>query len=848
MQSKVFASLMVALSFSLTTAPTYAQLAAEIMSYQGQLMDNVNNPVPDGNYFLVFTVWDHPVDGTMVWSEEQSVETSGGSFQVNLGRINPLEPDVFGGTTNPAGRWIQIQVGDDDPMIPRIELGVNPFAFISTRLYGDVVTEPGKLTVSDGGKAISIGIGELQASMSLDAGGDAISIGIGEQQANMSLDVGGDAISIGIGEQQANMSLDAGGDAISIGVGELQASMSLDVGGDAISIGVGELQANMSMLVGELQEPVVDFMADATGGSASFKGTSTLNPEIKLIADDAGASLNLLLNEDARNVYSASQWGAWSDLAMFRLADPRPNPDFIITTDGTGSKIEMGDIEGSGLIENVVLSIAGDDTGGNISLLGGSPLTPSVNIIANQTGATIDLTCDSDEKPNVEIATDCNGANIAFGLAGDIPTKPSIDIGIDGAGANIDLACDSPNKPTVGINTDCNGANIAFGFIGDVPLKPSIDMGIDDLSAYMSLLIGELQEPVVDFLADATGGSLDLSEHNSLAEMEMHSRGASIFDPEGNLAVEVELVALTMYDVSSSAKTEMHAGGLNVYTTGGALTTILGPDGIVAPKGNFGSGNTNAGTNTLVVGSSNSAGGNFSSVLGGSGNNASGGSATVAGGVSNSASFGGAFVGGGQSNTASGVNAVVSGGNGNIASGGHAAIPGGASNNASGNYSLAGGLRAKAVHQGAFVWADATGSNLSSDLVNQYKVRASGGTYIYSNSEASVGVRLSSGSSQWQSISDRNAKRNIRPVDGEEILRQLQQLPVSRWSYKDQDENIEHIGPMAQDFYALFSIGEDDKHISMLDPAGVALAGVKELLGRIEELESRIAELEAEKQ
>lgn len=770
MQSKVFASLIVALSFSLTTAPTYGQLAAEIMSYQAQLMDNVNNPVPDDNYSLVFTVWDHPVTGTMVWSEEQSVETSGGFFQVNLGRVNPLDPDVFGGTTNPAGRWIQIQVGDDDPMIPRIELGVNPFAFISTRLYGDVITEPGKISVGEENDAV------------------------------------------------------------------------------VVIARPAPFEGSISIGIGELQEPVVDFLADASGGSASFKGISTLNPEIKLNADDLGASLNLILNEHARTSHSASEWSAWSDLAMFKLADPRPSPDLIIITDGTGSKIEMGDIEGGRLIENVVLSIAGDDTGGNISLLGGSPLAPAVNINANQTGATIDLTCDSEAQPKVEIATDCNGANIAFGLAGDIPTKPSIDIGIDGAGASIDVTCDSEAQPKVEIANDCNGANIAFGFTGTIPAKPAIDMGINDISSYLTLLIGSEQQPVVDFLADTDGGSMDLSEYNSLAKMEMYPGGADIYDPEGNLAVEVELVALTMYDVSSSAKTEMHADGVNVYTTGGDLTTILGPDGIVAPKGNIGSGNTNAGTNTLVVGLSNSAGGNFSSVLGGSGNNASGGSAVVCGGSVNSASFGGAFVGGGQSNTASGVNAVVSGGNGNIASGGHATVPGGASNNASGNYSLAGGLRAKAVHQGAFVWADATGSNLSSDLVNQYKVRASGGTYIYSNSEASVGVRLSSGSSQWQSISDRNAKRNIRPVDGEEILQQLQQLPVSRWSYKDQDENIEHIGPMAQDFYALFGIGEDDRHISMLDPAGVALVGVKELLGRIEELESRIAELEAEKQ
>ncbi|MEE9554415.1 MAG: hypothetical protein V3W18_08980, partial [candidate division Zixibacteria bacterium] len=468
MQSKVFISLIVALSFLLTTAPGYAQLAADFMNYQGQLKSSGGDPVPDDNYSLVFTVWDHPVDGAMVWSEEQSVETSDGSFQVNLGSVNPLDQDVFGGPSNPASRWLQMQVVGDNPMTPRIELGVTPFAFISTRLYGDVVTEPGKLTVSDGA-AVAL----------VDSKGDPVAV-------NLTLETDGNTL--------------------------------------------------------------VDLGATATGGSARFKGISTLNPEIKLNADDLGASLDLLLNEDAGAVYSASQWGAGSGSAWFELADPRPSPDFIITTDATGSKIEMGDIEGGRLIENVVLSIAGDDTGGNVSLLGGSPLTPSVIIIADQTGATIDLTCDSDEQPKVEIATDCTGANIAF----------------------------------------------SFG--GDVGLQPSVDMGINDISSYLSLLVGSEQQPVVDFLADAEGGSIELSQTNSQARISVSSSGINIYEPEG------------------------------------ALMAVFEPNGVVAPKGNFGSSNTNAGTNTLVVGSSNSAGGNFSSVLGGSGNSAGGGSAVVCGG------------------------------------------------------------------------------------------------------------------------------------------------------------------------------------------------------------------------
>ncbi len=847
MQSKVFASLIVALSFTLATAPGYAQLAADFMSYQGQLKSSGGDPVPDDNYSLVFTVWDLPVSGTMVWSEEQNVETSDGSFQVNLGSISPLDQDVFGGTTNPASRWLQIQVAGDDPMTPRIELGVNPFAFISTRLYGDVKTEPGKLSVGEENNAqvVISNPSDQVAEISLlvgDEGGKTVEIKASATGGSISLADPRPSPTFSTIKMEGN---DSGG---SISLADPRPSPSFA----KIDIYSGDGTGSISLADPRPSPTFATIMmkGDNSGGSISLADPrpSPTFASIDIFSGDGNGAISLadprpsptfadvtisgdatgsgILLADPRPSPSFASLELRSEVsgASIALADPRPSPsvpDLLLLSDEQGSQMAFGEMGNLGLIEDEVMvfsatnekgqigiyspgneqvvDIVGDLDGGNISLIGDSPLAPSVNIIADQTGATIDLTCDSDEKPKVEIATDCTGANIAF----------------------------------------------SFG--GDVGLQPSVDMGINNISSYLSLLVGSEQQPVVDFLADADGGSLGLSEYNSLAKTEMYPKGTYLYDSEGNLAVEVELVALTMYDVNSAAKTVMHAGGVNLYTEDGELEAVFEPNGVVAPKGNFGSGNTNAGTNTLVVGSSNSAGGNFSSVLGGSGNSAGGGSAVVCGGVGNSSSFGSAFVGGGQSNTASGLNAVVGGGNGNNATGNNSTVPGGASNVASGDYSLAGGLRARAVHQGAFVWADATGSSFSSDLVNQYKIRASGGTYIYSNSETSAGVRLSSGSSQWQSISDRNAKRNIRAVDGEEILQQLQQLPVSRWSYKDQDENIEHIGPMAQDFYALFSIGEDDRHISMLDPSGVALAGVKELISRIEELEARIAELETER-
>jgi hypothetical protein len=54
---------------------------------------------------------------------------------------------------------------------------------------------------------------------------------------------------------------------------------------------------------------------------------------------------------------------------------------------------------------------------------------------------------------------------------------------------------------------------------------------------------------------------------------------------------------------------------------------------------------------------------------------------------------------------------------------------------------------------------------------------------------------------------------------------------------------VKHIGPMAQDFYNLFSLGNNDKSISTIDPAGIALAAIKEQQKQIEDLKQQNADL-----
>jgi hypothetical protein len=43
---------------------------------------------------------------------------------------------------------------------------------------------------------------------------------------------------------------------------------------------------------------------------------------------------------------------------------------------------------------------------------------------------------------------------------------------------------------------------------------------------------------------------------------------------------------------------------------------------------------------------------------------------------------------------------------------------------------------------------------------------------------------------------------------------------------------------MAQDFYAAFGVGEDDKHITSIDEDGVALAAIKALHARVSFLDA----------
>jgi hypothetical protein len=91
----------------------------------------------------------------------------------------------------------------------------------------------------------------------------------------------------------------------------------------------------------------------------------------------------------------------------------------------------------------------------------------------------------------------------------------------------------------------------------------------------------------------------------------------------------------------------------------------------------------------------------------------------------------------------------------------------------------------------------------------------------------------------------RASKENFQELDTKEILRLVADLPLSDWNYKKDKDTVRHIGPVSEDFYQTFGYGEDDKHISPNDLAGVAIAAAK---GLYRQLQAKDAQLETQQQ
>jgi len=257
---------------------------------------------------------------------------------------------------------------------------------------------------------------------------------------------------------------------------------------------------------------------------------------------------------------------------------------------------------------------------------------------------------------------------------------------------------------------------------------------------------------------------------------------------------------------------------------------------------------------TIGGGHSNHIGSGYGTIAGGDGNAIGRGSCdTISGGQNNAIhnagnSLGYNAIGGGQGNRIvpdyPGIvdRGVIAGGQDNVVNGYFGTIPGGQENAAT-NYAFAAGRRAKANHDGAFVWADSTNADFVSTAKNEVAFRCQGGVrFTSATGGGNQTVSWTPGSASWSFSSDRNLKEGIATVDGKAVLERLSRLSVAEWNYKGYAQR--HIGPMAQDFHALFPLNESETTLNSADLDGVALAAIKGLNEVVKEKDAEIKALQ----
>jgi trimeric autotransporter adhesin len=280
-------------------------------------------------------------------------------------------------------------------------------------------------------------------------------------------------------------------------------------------------------------------------------------------------------------------------------------------------------------------------------------------------------------------------------------------------------------------------------------------------------------------------------------------------------------------------------------TASGAVSTAMGH--ITTASGG---GSTAMGSYTTASGSISTAMG-YESVASGSYSTAMGYRTTASSHYSTAMGYG--TTASGQSSTAMGYGTTASGvystamGLGTTASGNYSTAMGNGTR-ASGNWSTAMGRRASTQgYSGSFVYGDySTLDTVRASAMNQATWRTIGGFRIFTNTALTNHCSIAAGGTAWSCTSSRLEKENFAEVDGEDVLRRLRVVPVTSWNGIAEGPQVRHIGPMAQDWHAAFTLNDDPLTIHQGDMAGVSLAAVQALDERTRDMPVELARLREE--
>jgi len=785
-----------------------------MLSYQGRLTDTLGVPVPDTLYSVRFRLYTQASGGTHFWEENQTVRTGEGLFSTLLGASTPIGSMPDAGTA-----YLGMAVAGGAEMTPRLRIASAAYSFLSERAANADLLQ-GRDTVHFDARYVN------------------------ENQLNSvtgPMLVNGAVTTAKIFDGEVNNADLAPGAVTGDKVNQMSAS-----------------SGQVLKWTGSTWAPRNDSIGGGGGGgvtsvSQSTGITCTPNP----ITSTGTVALNTGYS-DARyvNVTGDSMSGALAVGAPLRVHDKAAlgyscyNNGFAAFCAGYGNSaggdrasISGGEDNSAGGQFSHISGGSENQASARWATIGGGNLNEAADTATTVAGGM-------ENYATVRYAAVCGGqGNVATGdwaVVGGGRGNTASDTATTVAGGMTNQATATDATVGGGVLNEAsdNGATVGGGIRNNATGRFStIAGGISNSAEYEGASVGGgVNNHARGSYANISGGLLNTTGGRA---------AAAIGGGYGNYAGDTSTVAGGSGNRALGVGSAIGGGVSNTADT--SYATVGGGDRNDA-QGAYsfvGGGRGNSADNifaTVGGGEENRAGGYNAVVAGGYTNSAGGPNAVVGGGTANNADSAAGTVAGGAYNHADGTLAAVGGGFSNYATAYCATVPGGEHSRAGGKWSLAAGRFARARHISSFVWSDSAG--LARDSVystgsNQFRVRARGGTWFFSNAGMTTGAYLAAGSNSWASVCDSANKTDFRPVDGREVLDRLAGMPVRYYRMKDQDDGTRHIGPVAQDFAAAFGVGETSTAINLSDMDGVTLAAIQALYEDNRQLRQEVEELKA---
>jgi len=865
--------------------PVTAGVPDSLVTFQGELQGSDGTPVPDGFHTIVFSLFTQPDGGVPVWSELQDISTSNGLFSVMLGRHTPFSNSTFDNDS----LFLSVQVAGGAELLPRLRIGTVPFAVKSNRIDGDVVTNPGSMIIWSP---------QSNRSLNLQATDEAASIAIDEPGVHLTQMVSPDSTVFDQGSDSGNRvmihKIHAGEKRLSqiIYPDSLVIDESTNFGSSSAG---NELHLSSSGARRNYHYAHVDAINDVDEDCDGFAAKHAINTK------GTGAQTGRTATVSSRTTLDSAGNVCSLDLDGDGVANNSASTD--VSTSSASRRLEVRNLGSSGedgveVTLNSVHKQTDVDTDGN-----GNPEAEAVSSVSSLGGGA-----SAAAYARYAVDRDDNGEDDCDGAFMVTPTSSSMAIKTKGTGADKDrvvaacstgsggsasLVCDHDSDgdgiPDLGISFDSKESKVQLKTYfekGDVPTQSQITNTVDSASARLAIKTkgtgaqrfssgGDCDDTDAslhtDYDSDGDGlaesFTRDMSTADSVTREVSYGFTNSLLMPALMKAKEKanrtkcsnnlrysDPVSTVESDIScDSATARFLLGGATSMsgTPGGGSISFLASADSVNQQVDVSSGSSSSSYNLRTRINELESRLQAMGVLGVSSVSSACRPASASLAIQTKGTSAKRLMAGGDcDDTDASLHADCDDDDDGIV-------------DRSAGSSVDDSASVVSASQGALSVSMRTRKGWDGTIKGNLRV-SSGSTDVvdldsdgdgYFAGKIGVGVAepihhidVAGGAycdgSNWVNASDANLKENFSEVNGEELLSKIDELPVTEWNYKNENTNVKHIGPTAQDFQRTFGVGSDGKSISTIDPSGIALAAIKELNKQNQQLKDQNSELQ----